>query len=61
LYLSYGGVLVVRAISIRRGGATDIYWIYIAVVVGVHVAIWEEAIWKEGEKDELGQSKQFVS
>jgi hypothetical protein len=34
-------------------GITNIYWVYIAVMVRVHVTIWEQAIGEEGKKHEF--------
>ena len=31
-------------------GVTNIYWVYIAVMVRVHVTVWEQAIGEEGKK-----------
>ena len=40
---------------------TDVDWVYISIVVGVHVPIWEQAIGKERKEDEFGERKKLVS
>jgi hypothetical protein len=37
----------------RRNGVTNVDWVYVSIVVGVHVPIWEQAIGKEGEEDKF--------
>jgi hypothetical protein len=44
----------------RKMGVTDIDWVYISIVVGVHVAIWKEAIRKEGEKDKFWKGQKLI-
>jgi hypothetical protein len=46
----------------RRGrGVTNVDWVYVSIVVGVHVPIREQAIGKEGEEDEFGECQKLVS
>jgi hypothetical protein len=45
----------------RRNRGTNVDWVYISFVVGVHVAIGEQAIGEEGEENELGKSQKLIS
>lgn len=43
-----------------RGG-TNIDRVDVAVMIGIHVTIWKEAIWKEREEDKFGKGEEFVA
>ena len=45
----------------RRLWGTNVDGIYITIMVGVHMTIWEKAIRKQREKNKLRQSEQFIS
>ena len=40
--------------------ATNIYRVYVSVVVRIHMAIWEEAIGEERQENKLRQCEQFI-
>jgi len=45
----------------RGIGVTNIDWVYVSIVVGVHVAIWKEPIGEKREQDKFRKRQQFVS
>ena len=38
-----------------------VYWVYISLMEGIHVPVWEQAIGEERQQDEFGKSKQLIA
>jgi hypothetical protein len=50
-----------KTIDTKRLGTTYIYWIYITIMVGVHVPIWEKTIRKEREEYEFRERQKLIA